>query len=80
MLHTAGTLRLARRLLTGLILMLSVSLAMAAIVMVLPASPVVVTSGRSLEAQRINEYVQLHRARNAVVPDYMAIDIAPAPH
>lgn len=72
--------RTARRILTGLVLMLSVSLATAAIVMYLPSSPVVVAQGQSLQPQAMNEYVQLHRARNAVVPDYMAIDLAPGPN
>jgi hypothetical protein len=75
---TAGAARTARRIFTGLILMLTVSLATAAIVMYLPSSPVMVTPGRGVQPQAMNEYVQLHRARNAVVPDYMAIDVTPA--
>ena len=77
MLQTAGVLRAVRRILTGLVLMLTVSLATAAIVMYMPSSPVVVNPDRSLQMQAVSEYVQLHRARNAAVPDYMAIDIAP---
>ena len=79
MLQTAGFLRAVRRILSGLVLMLTVSLATAAIVMYLPSSPVVVTPDRSLPVQAVSEYVQLHRARNAVVPDYMAINIARTP-
>ena len=76
MLYTAGSLRVVRRMLTSIIMMLTVSLAAAAIVMYVPASPVVIVSAGNVQLQAMNEYVQLHRARNAAVPNDMAIDIA----
>lgn len=72
------TLRTARWVTVGLILAVSASIAAAAIVILIPDSPVR-TGERNGEAPRdMREYVVLHRARNAVVPDYMHIDIKPS--
>lgn len=67
-----------RRLVTGVLLTLTVSLATAAIVICLPDSPVNVANGRDVQvAANMNAYVQLHRARNAVVPLNMRINVEP---
>lgn len=72
-----GTPRQVGLLVAGTVLMLTVSLATAAIVMWLPDSPVYVAPARGERmAQNLREYVQLHQARNAVVPNYMPIAVA----
>ncbi len=71
-------LRNLHLLFTGVMLTLSVSLATAAIVMWMPDSPVYVASGRGDQqvARNMNdEYVQLHRSRSAVVPNYLRVDV-----
>ena len=69
------TLRTARRVVLGLALTVTVSLAAAAIVILLPETPVRTEGGVVEETRGMNEYVLLHRARNAVVPNYMRVDV-----
>lgn len=70
------TLRTARGVALGLAFTVTASIAAAAIVILLPESPVRTEAG-SAKAGNMNEYVLLHQARNAVVPNYMRIDIEP---
>ena len=67
-------LRTIRLFVTGTVLMLSVSLATAAIVMWIPESPVELAPSE-LVARNLNEYVLLHQARNAVVPPYFQVSL-----
>lgn len=76
--HTRN-LRTFRLLATGIVLMLTVSLATAAIVMWIPESPVNVYNEDRV-AGNLNEYVLLHRARNAVVPPYLRVDVDNSVH
>lgn len=72
----AAKARSIQLVLVGVVLMLSVSLATAAIVICLPQSPVQAGDGRELQdALYLSEYMQLHRARNAAIPDYLDIEI-----
>ena len=74
----ARTLKSARWLMVVLLLGVTASIATAAILIFVPESPVH-TGERTVEAARsMREYVLLHRARNAAVPDYMHIDIEPS--
>ncbi len=72
------TLRTARWLAVGLLLAVVGSIAAAAIVILIPDSPVRTEKGAEETTGRLNEYVLLHRGRNAVAPDYMRIDIGPS--
>lgn len=72
--HHLQKLRTLRLLATGIISMLTVSLAAAAIVMWIPESPVDLGQDQKV-AGNLSEYVLLHRGRNAVVPPYLRIDI-----
>ena len=76
--HTAGSLRALRPILAGLVLTLTVPLATAAMVMYMPASPVVVEPARNAQMQAMNEYVQLHRTRSAMVPNDMTMAVTTA--
>ena len=69
-----------RYLVAGIMLMLTVSLATAAIAMYLPDSPLAVADNGASErttvsapARNISEYRRLHAARTAVVPTYMRV-------
>lgn len=73
------TLRKIRLLITGTVLMLTVSLAAAAIVMWIPESPVRVERDQQIVGS-LSEYVLLHRARNAVVPPYVQVDVDDSVH
>lgn len=76
MLIQTRTLRNTGLLVTGIALALSVSLATAAILMWSPNTPVVVVSpGDQQVANSMGEYVHLHHARNAVVPNYLGVDV-----
>ena len=79
MVTPSQTLRTLRLLVTGTILMLTVSLATAAIVMWIPESPVNPDDGQHV-AGNLSEYVLLHRARNAVVPPYVRVDVDTSSH
>ncbi len=68
-----------RLLVTGALLMLTVSLATAAIVMWIPESPLNVERDHEL-ASNVSEYVLLHRARNAVVPPYFPVGVTDSGH
>lgn len=74
---SASGLRHVRLVIAGVMLTLTVSLATAAIVMYLPDSPVYVASGRGdPQTERIMDaYAQLHRARGAVVPHHLRVDV-----
>lgn len=72
------TLRTSRWLAAGLALTVLVSIAAAAIVILMPDSPVQAGERNAQARRNMHEYVVLHRARNAVVPDYMHIDIEPS--
>jgi hypothetical protein len=70
----------ARYLILGVMLMLTVSLATAAIAMYLPDSPIAVADSPGIvrgsaagPARNISEYRRLHAARAAVVPTYMRV-------
>jgi hypothetical protein len=70
----------ARYLILGVMLMLTVSLAKAAIAMYLPDSPIAVADSPSTArgsatgpARNISEYRRLHAARAAVVPTYLRV-------
>ena len=76
---SSQTLHTFRLLATGTILMLTVSLATAAIVMWIPESPVELEDGSKV-ATNLSEYVLLHRARNAVVPPYLGVDVYMSSH
>ena len=72
------TLHNVRLLVTGTVLMLTVSLATAAIVMWIPESPVNLDQDRGQElASNLSEYVLLHRGRNQLVPPYVQLDVDP---
>lgn len=79
MVTPSQSLRTLRLLVTGTILMLTVSLATAAIVMWIPESPLNPDDGQKV-ASNLNQYVLLHRARNAVVPPYVRVDVDTFPH
>ena len=74
------TLRSVRRIALGLALMVTVSLAAAAIVILLPDTPVRTEGRLAAETRSMNEYVLLHRGRNAVAPNYMRVDVDPLIH
>lgn len=76
--HHLQKLRTLRLLAAGIFLMLTVSLAAAAIVMWMPDPPSDFDQDQKV-AGNLSEYVLLHRARNAVVPPYLRIDIDDTP-
>ena len=72
----ARGLRNSRLVAVGVAMALTVSLATAAIVMLVPDSPVYLGSTRTDQvAQNMSEYVQLHQGRHTVVPSHMRIDV-----
>ena len=64
----------------GLALMVTVSVAAAAIMILLPDTPVRTEGSIAKEMRSMNEYVLLHRGRNAVAPNYMRVDVDPLIH
>lgn len=68
-------LRALRLAVIGTVLMLSVSLATAAIVMWIPESPVEVDQGEHV-ALNVSPYLLLHQARNSSVPPYVRVGLA----
>ena len=74
------TLRIARRIALGMALMVTMSLAAAAVVILLPDTPLRAEGSVAEETRSMNDYVLRHRGRNAVVPNYMRVDVDPSIH
>ena len=64
---------------TGAMLILWVSVATATIVMWIPERSMAVEPGQQIVIN-MNEYVLLHKARNAVVPPYLQVGLDDSAH